>query len=139
MVLKRVATSSPVDPTAVPIQDVCSRSGKQAAAEHVPSVPQVYQLPVCVIANSLLLGGNFGTEPYEAPAKSGEAVWVGGRGRHQLEILRFRVMLNSLSPQPFQERVRRSSQRREMKRRKVLLRPIAAQPRFPEESYHMNN
>lgn len=80
MALKRVAKSTPVDPTAAPIQDVCSRSGKQAAAEHIPSVPQVYQLPICVIANLLLLGGNFGAEPYEAPAKSGEAVRVGGEG-----------------------------------------------------------
>lgn len=78
MALKRVAKSTPVDPTAAPIQDVCSRSGKQAAAEHVPSVPQVYQLSICVIANLLLLGGHFGAEPYKAPAKSGEAVRVGG-------------------------------------------------------------
>lgn len=137
MALKRVAKSSPVAPTAALIQVVCSHSVKQAAAEDVPSVPQVYQLPICVIANSLLLGGNFGAEPYEAPARSGEVVVVGGR--HQLELLGLRVMLNSLSPQPFQERVRRSSQRRKMKRRKVLLRAIAARPRFPEESYHMNN
>lgn len=98
MALKRVAKSSPVAPTAALIQDACSRSGKQAAAEDVPSVPQVYQLPICVIANSLPLGGNFGAEPYEAPARSGE---VAG-GRHQLELLGLRVMLNSL-PSPFRK------------------------------------